>query len=115
MTILKNLMSTIFDHNYCNTFSQVHDSVQVDIATGKIQDTIRFDTGNLCMITGGANSGRVGTIMSRYETELRNKKLCNDESLSCSFDVFLGMRMKPNGTIYLNWLLKFSLFFYCIV
>merc|ERR1719206_1561191 len=43
----------------------VHDSVQVDIATGKIQDTIRFDTGNLCMITGGANSGRVGTIMSR--------------------------------------------------
>merc|ERR1711877_83722 len=44
---------------------RVHDSVQVDIATGKIQDTIRFDTGNLCMITGGANSGRVGTIMSR--------------------------------------------------
>ena len=44
---------------------QVHDSVQVDIATGKIQDTIRFDTGNLCMITGGANAGRVGTIMSR--------------------------------------------------
>merc|ERR1712098_829549 len=33
---------------------RVHDSVQVDIATGKIQDTIRFDTGNLCMITGGA-------------------------------------------------------------
>merc|ERR1712090_120177 len=33
---------------------RVHDSVQVDIATGKI-----------CMITGGANSGRVGTIMSR--------------------------------------------------
>merc|ERR1712202_111349 len=30
---------------------RVHDSVQ-DIATGKIQDTIRFDTGNLCMITG---------------------------------------------------------------
>jgi len=44
---------------------RVHDSVQVDIATGKIQDTIRFETGNLCMITGGANSGRVGTIMSR--------------------------------------------------
>merc|ERR1719431_338917 len=34
---------------------RVHDSVHVDIATGKIQDTIRFDTGNLCMITGGAN------------------------------------------------------------
>merc|ERR1712008_483446 len=44
---------------------RVHDSVQVDIATGKIQDTIRFDTGNLCMLTAGANAGRVGTIMSR--------------------------------------------------
>merc|ERR1712129_293285 len=33
---------------------RVHDSVQVDIATGKIQDTLRFDTGNLCMLTAGA-------------------------------------------------------------
>merc|ERR1711887_422032 len=51
---------------------RVHDSVQVDIATGKIQDTIRFDTGNLCMITGGANSGRVGTIMSRERHSLQS-------------------------------------------
>merc|ERR1739838_905647 len=26
---------------------------------------IPFDTGNLCMVTGGRNTGRVGTIMSR--------------------------------------------------
>ena len=44
---------------------QVYDSVQVDIASGKIQDTIPFDSGNLCMVTGGRNTGRVGTIMSR--------------------------------------------------
>merc|ERR1712107_178408 len=31
----------------------------------KVQDTIKFDSGNLCMITGGRNTGRVGTIMSR--------------------------------------------------
>merc|ERR1712029_1276344 len=31
----------------------------------RIQDTIKFDTGNLCMITGGRNTGRVGTIISR--------------------------------------------------
>merc|ERR1712126_336513 len=31
----------------------------------RIQDTIKFDSGNLCMITGGRNTGRVGTIMSR--------------------------------------------------
>ena len=45
--------------------TQVYDSVQVDIASGKIQDTIPFDSGNLCMVTGGRNTGRVGTIMSR--------------------------------------------------
>ena len=43
----------------------MYDSVQVDIASGKIQDTIKFDSGNLCMVTGGRNTGRVGTIMSR--------------------------------------------------
>merc|ERR1711876_159375 len=31
----------------------------------KVQDTIKFDSGNLCMITGGRNTGRVGTIMPR--------------------------------------------------
>merc|ERR1711981_1346926 len=31
----------------------------------KVHDTIPFDTGNLCMVTGGRNTGRVGTIMSR--------------------------------------------------
>merc|ERR1712080_461168 len=50
---------------YPDPITKVHDSIQVDIATGKVQDTIPFDTGNLCMVTGGRNTGRVGTIMSR--------------------------------------------------
>merc|ERR1712010_171027 len=50
---------------YPDPIIKVYDSIQVDIATGKVQDTIPFDTGNLCMVTGGRNTGRVGTIMSR--------------------------------------------------
>lgn len=50
---------------YPDPIIKVYDSIQVDIASGKIQDTIKFDSGNLCMITGGRNTGRVGTIMSR--------------------------------------------------
>jgi len=50
---------------YPDPIIKVNDSVQVDIASGKVQDTIKFDTGNLCMVTGGRNTGRVGTIMSR--------------------------------------------------
>ena len=33
--------------------------------TGKITDHIKFDSGHLCMITGGRNLGRVGTITHR--------------------------------------------------
>merc|ERR1712062_133019 len=44
---------------------KVNDSVQVDIASGKIKEIIKFDTGNLCMITGGRNLGRVGLVTHR--------------------------------------------------
>ena len=46
--------------------SQVNDSIQLDLATNKVQDIIVFEVGNLCMVTGGANAGRVGTMISRY-------------------------------------------------
>ena len=42
---------------------QQNDTVMLDIETGKIKDFIRFGVGNLCMITGGTNNGRVGTIV----------------------------------------------------
>ena len=48
---------------------QVNDSIQLDLATNKVQDIITFEVGNLCMVTGGANAGRVGTMISRYEQE----------------------------------------------
>jgi small subunit ribosomal protein S4e len=50
---------------YPDPIVKVHDSIQLDIATNKVQDVVPFDSGNLCMVTGGRNTGRVGTIMSR--------------------------------------------------
>jgi len=50
---------------YPDPLIKVNDSVRFDIETGKILDFIKFDTGNLCMITGGRNTGRVGVIQSR--------------------------------------------------
>ncbi|XP_050391847.1 40S ribosomal protein S4 [Patella vulgata] len=44
---------------------KVNDSVMVDIETGKIKDYIKFEAGNVCMLTGGHNLGRVGTIQSK--------------------------------------------------
>jgi len=50
---------------YPDPNAKVNDSVQLDLATNKIQDCIKFEVGNLCMVTGGANAGRVGTMVSR--------------------------------------------------
>lgn len=34
-------------------------------AAGKIKDFVKFDLGNLAMVTGGHNNGRVGTIVHK--------------------------------------------------
>ncbi|OAL05801.1 ribosomal protein S4e [Phaeosphaeriaceae sp. SRC1lsM3a] len=44
---------------------KVNDTVKIDLATGKISDFIKFDTGVIVMVTGGRNMGRVGVITHR--------------------------------------------------
>jgi small subunit ribosomal protein S4e len=43
----------------------VNDTVKFDLKQNKIVDFVKFDTGNLVMITGGRNMGRVGVITHR--------------------------------------------------
>ena len=55
-------------HNYhphalCLYRTYIHTLQQVDIATGKVLDILKFEIGKLAMITKGRNTGRVGTIM----------------------------------------------------
>ena len=50
---------------YPDPLVAVNDTIKVDIETNKIEDFIKFETGNLAMISGGKNTGRVGTIISR--------------------------------------------------
>ncbi|KAG8740553.1 40S ribosomal protein S4 [Ceratobasidium sp. 414] len=44
---------------------KVNDTVKFDLTTGKITDSLKFDTGNFVTITGGRNMGRAGTIVHR--------------------------------------------------
>ena len=44
---------------------QVHDTVMLDIESGKVKDFAKFEIGNLVMCTGGANCGRVGIVQHR--------------------------------------------------
>ena len=54
-----------FRIRYPDPLIKVNDTVKIDLATGKITEFVRFDTGVICMVTGGRNMGRVGTITHR--------------------------------------------------
>ncbi|KAJ7224090.1 ribosomal family S4e-domain-containing protein [Mycena pura] len=44
---------------------RVNDTVKFDLDQGKMTDFVKFDTGNMCIITGGRNMGRAGIIIHR--------------------------------------------------
>jgi small subunit ribosomal protein S4e len=50
---------------YPDPLIKVNDSVKFDLEQGKIVDFVKFDTGNIVMITGGRNMGRAGVIVHR--------------------------------------------------
>ena len=50
---------------YPDPLIKVNDTVKIDLATGKITDFIKFDTGVIAMVTGGRNMGRVGIVTHR--------------------------------------------------
>jgi small subunit ribosomal protein S4e len=44
---------------------KANDTVKYDFEQGKITDFVKFDTGNIVMVTGGRNMGRAGVIVHR--------------------------------------------------
>ena len=50
---------------YPDPLIKVNDTVKVEIATGKISEFIKFDSGNVAYVTGGNNMGRIGVITHR--------------------------------------------------
>uniref|UniRef100_S4RTT1 Ribosomal protein S4 X-linked n=1 Tax=Petromyzon marinus TaxID=7757 RepID=S4RTT1_PETMA len=62
ITLLVTHHATI---RYPDALIKVNDAAQLDLEAGKITDFIKFDSANLCMVTGGANLGRIGVIANR--------------------------------------------------
>ena len=44
---------------------KANDTIKYDFEQGKITDFVKFDTGNIVMITGGRNMGRAGVVVHR--------------------------------------------------
>jgi small subunit ribosomal protein S4e len=42
-----------------------HDTVKLNLETNKLEDIIKFETGNVAMVTFGKNTGRVGVIIQK--------------------------------------------------
>ena len=55
------------DHTTCypDPLTKVNDTIQIDLETDKITHFIKFNTGNLYVVTRGANLGRIGVITNR--------------------------------------------------
>jgi len=51
---------------YADPAIKIGDTIKYEYKTNKITDIVPFQTGNICMVTKGANTGRVG-IMMRIE------------------------------------------------
>jgi len=50
---------------YIDPAAKAGDTVKFDLTTGKATELARFEPGNVCMITAGANKGRIGVLVSR--------------------------------------------------
>jgi len=50
---------------YPDPLIKKHDSVALDLKTGKITGHLKFDIGNLALVTKGANVGRIGVIQTK--------------------------------------------------
>ncbi|KAL2541447.1 40S ribosomal protein S4-2 [Abeliophyllum distichum] len=50
---------------YPDPLIKANDTIKFDLETNKIVDFIKFDVGNVVMVTGGRNRGRVGVIKNR--------------------------------------------------
>jgi len=100
---------------YPDPLIKMHDSCVVNIANGKIQEFVKFESGNLCMITGGRNIGRVGVITSRERHpgsfEIVHVKDANGHSFATRVAnvVVLGRGSKPLITLPRGKGLKMSI------
>jgi len=54
---------------YPDPLIKTHDVVKFDLHSGKVVEFYKFEVGNVAMITGGRNMGRVGIVTSRERHE----------------------------------------------
>jgi len=93
-------LTLLLSIRYPDPAIRVNDTVKVDLATGKVTDFIRFDTGVIAMATGGRNMGRVGVITHRERHDggfniVHIKDALDNEFATRESNVFVIGQEKP--------------------
>jgi len=75
---------------YPDPLIKANDTVKIDLETGKVVDFIKFDLGNLVMVTGGRNRGRIGVIKHREKHKGSFEIIHVQDSVGHEFATRLG-------------------------
>ncbi len=107
---------------YPDPVIKVNDTVKIDIATGKITDFIKFDTGTIAMVIGGRNMGRVGVVTHRERHDggfniVHIKDAIDNSFATRESNVFIIGQEKPWISLPKGKGVKVSLFYFpkCLV
>ncbi|VFQ77291.1 unnamed protein product [Cuscuta campestris] len=75
---------------YPDPLIKPNDTVKLDLESNKIVDFIMFDVGNVVMVTGGRNMGRVGIVKSREKHKGSFETIHVQDALGHEFATRLG-------------------------
>uniref|UniRef100_A0A0E0FZW8 40S ribosomal protein S4 n=1 Tax=Oryza nivara TaxID=4536 RepID=A0A0E0FZW8_ORYNI len=75
---------------YPDPIIKANDTIKIDLETDKIVDFIKFDVGNVVMVTGGRNTGRVGVIKNREKHKGSFETIHVEDALGHQFATRLG-------------------------
>jgi small subunit ribosomal protein S4e len=75
---------------YPDPLIKANDTIKIDLETNKIVDFIKFDVGNVVMVTGGRNTGRVGVIKNREKHKGSFETIHVEDSLGHQFATRMG-------------------------
>ncbi|XP_031271837.1 40S ribosomal protein S4-3 isoform X3 [Pistacia vera] len=75
---------------YPDPLIRANDTIKLDLETNKITEFIKFDVGNVVMVTGGRNRGRVGVIKNREKHKGSFETIHIQDALGHEFATRLG-------------------------
>ena len=75
---------------YPDPLIKANDTIKIYLVTNKIVDFIKFDVGNVVMVTGGRNTGRVGVIKNREKHKGSFETIHVEDALGHAFATRMG-------------------------